>query len=202
MKKLCDLVNLEKHSNIDLCYCNIIAKTDFDDETGVKTVRILEDGGRYFYHEMKNGENIRCFEVALSWKPFENVMVFAFTPDNVHVYEFDTRKEAGERVGRFCGFESMKIDESLIVPGMSCECSGVSVSLISDSAISINGRTVKVKPYYSVVYNFQKTQIKASGGAVGLFRFLENIAENKKINGHAIFQNVFDVINQKYCDVQ
>lgn len=202
MKKLCDVINLEKHSDIDLCYCNIIAKTDFDDETGVKTVRILEQNEKYFYHEMKNGEIVGCFEVALSWEPFEHVKVFAFTPDNLHVYEFTTRKEDGERVWRFCGFESMKIDESLIVPGMHCECLGVCVDLVSDSQISINGNTVKVNPDSDFVYNLQKTQIKASGGAVGLFRFLENIAENKKIKGHEIFQNVFDVIKQKYCDVQ
>lgn len=201
MKKLCELVTLEKHSDIDLCYCNIIAKTDFDDETGVKTVRILEDGGRYFYHEMKNGKNIRCFEVALSWKPFENVMVFAFTPDNIHVYEFDTRKESGERVGRFCGFESMKIDESLIVPGMSCECSGVSVSIISDSQISANGKIIKVKPDSDFVYSLQKTQIKAIGGARGLFRFLENIAENSRVCGYDTFQNVFTALKEKYCEV-
>lgn len=105
---------------------------------------------------MKNGRIVRCFEISLSWEPLKNVKVFAFTPGYMHIYEFATRKEEGESAGRFCGFEVMKLDESLIYPGMVCECLGVSVRLESDCAISVNGKLVKVKPDPDFVYNLQK----------------------------------------------
>lgn len=199
MKKLCDLINLKKKSKVNLHYCNIIAKTDFDDEQGVKTARVLENDGRYFYHEMRNGDFVRCFEVALSWEPFENVKVFAFTPDNLHVWQFETRKRDNSRVADVSSFEVMSIDENLISNGMECECLGVVVCLESDCMISINGKSVKVKPCYDFVYCLQKSQIKAIGGAAGLYRFLENIAENSRVCGYAVLQNVFTAMKEKYC---
>lgn len=199
MKKLCDLVNLEKSSSVNFRYCEIIAMREKETDDGAETVRILRDGERYFYHEMKNGDFVQCFEIALSWEPFENVKVFAFTPDNLHVWQFETRKRDNSRVADVSSFEVMKLDENLIVEGMACKCLGVCACFESDCMISINGKSVKVKPCYDFVYCLQKSQIKAIGGAAGLYRFLENIAENSRVCGYATLQNVFTVMKEKYC---
>lgn len=78
MVKLSDLVNLSKNGPETLHYCNIIAVSNHEDETGYKTVRIIEKDGRHFWHEMKNGNFVQCFEVLLHWQPFPGVLVWAY----------------------------------------------------------------------------------------------------------------------------
>ena len=85
-------INLEKNPTADIMYCDFIA--DYvNEEENIRT-RILYDkhySKKYYYHQMKDGEVIKFFEIAFAWKPFDDCYVFRYTPDNLHVYEIDSR---------------------------------------------------------------------------------------------------------------
>lgn len=196
MVKLSDLVNLSKNGPGSLHYCNIIAISNHEDETGVKTVRIIEKDGLHFWHEMKNGNVVNCFEVLLHWKPFPGVMVYAFTPDGLHIYEFETRLENGERVANICPVTSKRLES--VSFGMGVSCKGISVFLVDKDHISINGKKVEVKKDFDYVWKMQKNFIKARGGAVGLFIELEHIGHNYKIKGYEVLDSVFDNLKKLY----
>lgn len=176
MKKLAELLELEKKSNVEIAYCDYIA--DYDNEKENIRTRILFDAqnGKYYYHQMQHGNVIKCFEIALSWKPFEGVYIFNFTPDDLHIYEIDSRRP--EKM------EVRKLEENLINPGMSCEYDGLTVEYESENSLKFNGKSVPVTPDWDYVFKLLKTKIRAQGGAKGLYRFLENIAANGNIGNY------------------
>lgn len=91
MKKLEELKALEKKSSVNIAYCNIIS--DYTEEEENIRTRLLYDRQteKYYFHQMQNGDVIKCFEIALDWKPWDNIYLFCFTPDDLHVYEIDSR---------------------------------------------------------------------------------------------------------------
>lgn len=203
MVELSDLLALEKKSEkdiYDVLYCDkIIAERSVIEETGCRTVRILRDKGRYFWHEMHKGEFVKCFEVLLHWQPFgKTVNVFAFTPDDLHIYEFDTRKNKDARVDGISLVTAKRLYLSQIFPGMSCSVDDVKIVFEDENHISVNSKPVKVVKDNAYIFKLQKTQIKANDGARGLFRYLENIAENKKLNGYEVFEDTFQKLYKYY----
>jgi len=168
MKRISELLTLEKESNVKIQYCDIIA--DRTNETDNIRIRILHDpkSGKYYYHKMQNGEIVKCFEIAISWQPSQNYSIFAFTPDDMHVYELDQRTP--EKI------EIRSLQENQIEIGMKCEYDGMTVEYESENKIKINGKSLEVIPDYGYVFKLLKTRIRAQGGAKGLYRFLENIA--------------------------
>lgn len=175
MKTLAELLELEKKSNVEIAYCDYIA--DYDNEKENIRTRILFDAqnGKYYYHQMQHGNVIKCFEIALSWKPFGEAYIFNFTPDDLHIYEIDSRRP--EKM------EIKKLEENLIQPGMKCEYDGMTVEFESENSLKFNGKSVPVVPDGSYVFKLMKTKIRAEGGAKGLYRFLENIAANGNFAG-------------------
>lgn len=192
---------LEKSSNIDLRYCEIIAVNTVDDESGCTTKRVVKADERYYMHIMHNGNVVQCFEVALSWQPWENVLVFAFTPDNIHEYQFDVRGDKNSRPNekRICNYDIKQIDFSRIKHGMKCSYNNHTIELINDEYISINGKIITVEKDYNYTYKLMKSKIKANAGAKGLFAFLDEIAENGKITNFPSLYFVFDKIAEKYA---
>lgn len=176
MKKLAELLELEKKSNVEIAYCNYIA--DYDNEKENIRTRILYDdhSGKYYYHQMQHGNVIKCFEIALDWKPFGEIYIFNFTPDDLHIYEIDSRMP--EKM------EIKKLEENLIQPGMKCEYDGMTVEFESENSLKFNGKSIPVEPDGNYVFKLLKTKIRAEGGAKELYRFLENIAANGNFAGY------------------
>lgn len=192
---------LEKSSNIDLRYCEIIAVNTVDDESGCTTKRVVKADERYYMHIMHNGNVVQCFEVVLSWQPWENVLVFAFTPDNIHEYQIDVRGDKNSRPDekRICNYDIQQIAFSRIKHGMKCSYNNCTIELINDEHISINGKIITVEKDYNYAYKLMKSKIKAVDGAKGLFAFLDEIAENGKIEKFPSLYFVFDKIAEKYA---
>lgn len=195
------LQTLEKSSNIDLRYCEIIAVNTIDDESGCTTKRVIKADERYYMHIMHNGNIKQCFEIALSWQPWENVLVFAFTPDDIHEYEIEVRGNTNSRPDekRICNYDIKKIDFSRIKYGMKCNYNNITIELIDDDFISVNGNIVKVERNAEYTYKLMKSKIKAISGAKGLFAFLDEIAENEKVGKFPVFEYVFNQIAEKYA---
>lgn len=188
MKKLEELTGLEKQSVIDLRYCNIIA--DKSDATENIRTRIVEQGGRYFFHQMQDGEVTACFEIAESWKPWGGVTVFAYTPDDLHIYEVDTYNPSVHNV--------RQLDSALVKPGMSCSYGGRTVELLDLSHICMNGVSIQVESNSDYVFKLMKSKIKANGGARGLYCFLDQIAERSKVEKFPLFCDTWNKIFEKY----
>lgn len=171
-----ELKGLEKRSEVKIAYCDIIA--DYTDEEENKRTRILYNrkNDRYYYHQMKDGKIVQCFEMMLTRKPFGEFYVFNFTLDNVHLYEVNSRNPAN--------IEIKKLDEDMINEGMACEFEGMKVEFESENTLKFNGKSVPIVNDWGYTYKLLKTKIRAQGGAKGLFRFLENIAatENFKLS--------------------
>lgn len=174
MKKLEELKTLEKKSEVNVAYCTIIS--DYTAEEENKRTRILfdEQTGKYYFHQMQNGDVIKCFEIALIWEPFNKFYIFSFTPDDLHICEIDSRRPQV--------FKYTKLQEAQIFPGMMFSADGLTVEYISENCLKINDRYVEIVKDWNYVYKILKTKIRANGGAKGLFIFLENTAVNNDIS--------------------
>ena len=191
MIKLEQLKTLEKNSNVELCYCDYISDKQNEKEN-IRT-RILFDkkNEKYYFHKMQNGKVIECFEIALSWKPFENCMIFAYTPDDIHIYEIDSRNPETYY------HDVKKIGYNQDITGMSCTYDDITIQYVNETELKINGKSISGAPATGFVYKLLKTKIKAEDGARGLFVFLENIAETSKIK-LPLFNGVYDKIKELY----
>ena len=188
MKRLKDLIGLEKSSAVEIRYCEIVS--DYSDENKNIRYRILKSGERYFYHKMRDGEVVECFEVALSWKPTGDILIFAYTPDDRHVYEIDSRNPSFRDV--------FKLEKEQIHGGDSCEFRGHKLEYADENKLILDGVSLFVEFCGEYVYNLMKRKIKAIDGARGLYIFLENIAEEGKANKYPLFADVWNMIADKY----
>lgn len=189
MTRMEELINLEKNSTVEVMYCDYIADVENVAEN-IRT-RILKSrvNGKYYYHQMQHGNVINCFEIALSWVPFENVYVFNYTPDNLHKYEIDSRNPEN--------LIAKPLEEKQITENMSCTYKGMTVEYVKEDELKFNGKSVKIIKDDAYTYSMLKTKIKAAGGAKGLFIFLENIAEEGK-NKYPFWRSVWKKAHELY----
>lgn len=188
MVKLEQLMTLDKSSVVDIRYCNIVS--DDTDEDKNRRRRILEQDGRYYFHEMIGGEATRCCEIAIDWKPANGRTQFAFTPDDRHIYYL--------REGMKLDFEVKRLDRKQIKPGDSCTYRGMELELLGDGLLSLNHTVVYVEEDSGYTYKLEHARIKASGAAVGLYIFLENIAEHERAGTLPLFSGAWDKIFTYY----
>lgn len=189
MTRMEELINLEKSSMVDVIYCDFIADVE-NTEENIRT-RILKsrENGKYYYHQMQHGNVIKCFEIALSWVPFENVYVFNYTPDDLHKYEIDSRNP--EKL------DVKHLEEKQITENMSCNYDGMTVEYVNEIELKFNGKSVKIVKDDAYTYKMLKTKIRAAGGAKGLYIFLENIAEEGK-NKYPLWGTVWRKMHKLY----
>lgn len=189
MVKLEKLVTLEKQPSVEIRYCEIIA--DATDERRNERARVLKDGERYFFHKMRDGEVVECFEIAVDWKPSEDTIIFAYTPDDRHTYQIDSRILLNAP-------NVITLKSSEVQAGDRCEYGGHTVEL-ADGAIIFDGRKIRVDDIGGYTYRLLKTKILARDGAAGLFAFLDRIAEEYNAgNKFPLFDGVYQVMAKKY----
>lgn len=189
MVKLEKLVTLEKQSSVEIRYCEIVA--DATDERRNERARMLKDGERYFFHKMRNGEVVECFEIAVDWKPWEDTIIFAYTPDDQHFYQIDSRVPLA--VPNVTALRDWEVQA-----GDRCQYDGHTVEL-ADGAIVFDGRKIRVDDTSGYTYKLLKTKILANGGAAGLFCFLDKIAEEYKAGDkYPIFNRIYQAMADKY----
>lgn len=195
MVKLEELKKLGKQSSVEIPYCEIVA--DVTDEEANERRRVLKNGERYFFHKMRGGEVVECFEIVLSWKPFPDVLIFAYTPDNRHEYQIDVRK-GNDGAFRIHSPDVIPLSTSVIEIGDRCEYGGHTVEIIAEDAIKFDGRTLPVVSDSEYTYKLLKTKIRAQNGARGLFRFLDEIAERGKMEKYPLFHQAYETFAEKY----
>lgn len=188
MKKLEELIGLEKKSEVEIPRCDFIS--DHSDAEANIRYRILKDGERYFFHKMKDGEVVECYELALSWEPFKNVYIFSYTPDDRHIYEIDSRALNCRNI--------MKLTSKQIHEGDFCEYNGHKLTYVNADFICFDGKVIPVMQDSKCTYMLMKTKIKAIGGARGLYIFLENIAERGRVEKFPLFCHVWEMMARKY----
>lgn len=188
MVNLEQLMTLDKSSVVDIRYCNIVS--DDTDEDKNRRRRILEQDGRYYFHEMIGGEVTRCCEIAADWKPANGRTQFAFTPDDRHIYYL--------REGMKLDFEVKRLDRKQIKPGDSCIYRGMKLEVLDEQHLQLNSVAVPIVEDFGYTYKLERKRIKASGAAVGLFIFLENIAEHEHAGTLPLFSGVWDKIFTYY----
>jgi len=192
MYKLSDLRNLEKNCNIHLAMVDFVVDEINEKENTRR--RILRDhNGRYFFHSMKDGEVIECFEIMLYWKPISGDLIFAYTPDGRHPYEIDANPKTN-----LMFFERRAMPMELIQAGDKAVYRGNTVEFINDTSVKVNGNIVPVAECNEYVYSLRKNKINAINGARGLFHFLDGIAEEGKFITYPILSGAFDIIADKY----
>lgn len=196
MQKLENLITLAKNVSTEFLfdlihYGKIIADEETGNGSGTTRYRIFEYQDRYFYNLMHNGNTEKCFEIAVDWKPFKNCTIFAYTPDDKHIYTIDTRN-----ISRIDNI--YKLPEALITENMECSYNGVKITYINDNTIAVNDKNIAVETDGSYTIKSLKNKIKANGGAKGLFRWLENISEYGKVESYPLFYQVFKQLAEKY----
>lgn len=185
MKTLNELIPMEKDCKIHLA-CTDFISDYIGDENNVR-IRILKStiDGRYFYHEMKNGYVVKCFEIALDRAPFTGVYVFAYTPDGMHICTIDSRQP--HKV------EYRRLKENQVQDGMEFIYKGITFKILNDNAVSIGNKAIVVKEDNNSVFKLLKSSIKAIGGARGLFSFLENECINSNGNYNAYLNQFLEM---------
>lgn len=188
MVNLEQLMMLDKSSVVDIRYCNIVS--DDTDEGKNRRRRILEQDGRYYFHEMIGGEVTRCCEIAVDWKPANGRTQFAFTPDDRHIYYL--------RVGTRLNFEIKRLEREQIKSGDRCVYRDMKLEILDEQHLRLNSVVVPVVDDSGYTYKLEQRRIKASCAAVGLYIFLENIAEEGKETPYPVFSTVWDKIFTYY----
>ena len=156
--------------------------------------RIIDLDGHTYYHGMKDGETIHCFEIAISYVPFNNVAIWSYTPDGMHEVEIDSRWIWKHEVKEIRGEHA--------APGDSFNHKGHMVVLVDCDTVSIDSKKVKVKNDSEFIYKFMKKQIFARDGARGLFEFMEHIAfcNSDSLYGDSCFKCSLDKLIELYGD--
>ena len=191
------LLNLERNISEKqafemLRYSNIIV--DVENRAENKRCRILEFENRFFFHAMQNGEIMKCFEIVESWRPFDNVTIWAYTPDGTHIAEIDSRN-----IEKHCVLNRTIQEFS---DGASFTDSGNTVILDGENLV-INGKKISVVSDSQFIFNLKsKKNIHARDGASGLYSFLEHIsfAKSNKLYEYPLFVGVLNKIVDRYCD--
>lgn len=130
-------------------------------------------------------------------------MYFIYTPDNKHIYRVDLFKNDFYDWS-ISNIEARELpaNESYIKPGDSCEYNGIKLSFNNAESISIekNGviKTLKVKEDQGYTYRFRKTMVYSTYGAYSIFAFMENIAEQAKINNRPFWHSSYMLMNQYF----
>ena len=187
MIKLDDLISLDKHPAIDPAACNTV----FDSvDKNNNRQRILEADGRFFYYET-SGDNVTAyFEIAVAWKPFPGTTIYAYTPDNRHIYEFHVRNHISRYV--------MKLNEEQVRPGDTCQFDNMTLEYQDESHLILNGKRIPIKQDTEYTYSLRRSMICAAGAAAGLYVFLEHIAEQEKAGILPLFYDTWHKIAKKY----
>ena len=188
MVNLEQLMTLGKSSVVDIRYCNIVS--DDTDEDKNRRRQILEHDGRYYFHVVIGGEVTRCCEIAVDWKPANGRTQFAFTPDDRHIYYL--------REGMKLDFDVKRLDRKQIMSGDSCSYRGMTLEFVDEQHLRFNSVVVPVVEEMGYTYKLERRQIKASGAAVGLYIFLENIAEHELAGTLPLFSGAWDKIFTYY----
>lgn len=189
MIKLEKLIPLEKAHVVDIPQCNIIENW-YDEDKGIRT-RILQKDGRYFLHEEKANGETSCVEVAVDWHIRADRILFAWTPDDRHIY----RVESG---GVRPLYDVLRLELDQIKPGDSCSYWGMKLTYLDKEHLRLNDITVSVIADSEYTYALRKKWIRAMDGAAGLYRFLENIAEEYAIGLFPVLQFSWNKIFEFY----
>lgn len=179
MIKLEKLIPLEKAPVVDISQCNILENW-YDEDKYIRT-RILQKDGRYFLHKEKTNGETSCVEVAVDWRIRADRILFAWTPDDRHIY----RVESG---GVRPLYDILSLELSQIQPGDTCSYKGMTVTYVDKDHLRLNNVLVSVVADSEYTYALRKKWIRAINGAAGLFRFLENIAETYAIKEFPLFE--------------
>lgn len=159
--------NIDEKKAADLLrYGNYMV--DIQREENNSRHRILSCDDKLYYHEMKDGEVVSCFEVVEEWKPFQNVVIWSYTPDNIHRVWIDNR--------HIWTHEAKSAEYNKLFFGFCFEYKKHTIFLVDDNTIEVDGNMIKVTPDSEYTYKFLKKSILASGGAKQLFQFMEHIA--------------------------
>ena len=172
MDNLEKLKTWEKNPVLDLSECRIIQQDIIDSG---HTKYVLEKDGRFFYREEHDSDVLFCYEMSVDWQPFGGkYTVYAFTPDDLHVYQVETGRQ---NIGRF---NILQLGLEQIKPGMKCSYHGNTLEYINESHLSFDGNIVRVEADPEFTYRALKTKILAAHGAKGMYQFMEQVAEESK----------------------
>lgn len=188
--KLSDLSSLEKETSVGIHECNILAQRTSQGEI-ISTVG--EKDGRFFLF----GENERR-EIALEWDISEHKKRFYYTHDDLHIVSIDIDTETKQIMPA----EVQQMDTELLQPGMKCEYNGLAVTYMGEKSLLFETenlrKEIKIASSDEFIMQVKKTQINAINGSKGLFCFLEQVAEQKKIEpSNVIFGSCFSGLKEK-----
>ena len=187
MKKLEDLIPLEKKSVVDFRFCEIVS--DYDDVKKNIRFQIMKRDDRYFFQKMKDGDVVECYELALSFTAFGGkILIFAYTPDDKHVYQIDSRFPQIREV--------LQLKSNQIHEGDSCSYDGHTLVYVDRDTVMMDGIKIQVTDDSEYVYKIQaRRKLRAKDGARGLYIFMEHIAEEAKFT-----RPLFSVAWGKICE--
>lgn len=171
MVKLKDLIPLQKNVSIDLDNCTILQHEKDTDKNIARYV--LEKDGRYYYREDNGTQTNFCHEIIVDWVPFPSYTVYAYTPDDLHIYQIESGRAS-------LVFSYLPLDLKCITPGMRCSYDGHTLEYVDSSHLKFDGRILPVENSTEYTYQILKTKLRGIDGAKGIFRFFENIAEEGK----------------------
>lgn len=126
---------------------------------------------------------------------------FEFTPDNKHIWSVELFKN-DLYDWNISGIEAdhLPASDKYIQSGDTASYKGVTLTFNAEDSVTIgkDGKTftMTVKEDNEKVYQFLKRTIRARHGAYGLFSFMENIAEQAKINKTPFWSDAYMIMER------
>jgi len=204
-KRLCELRTLARNVDIsDLSY-ELITESCETILRGVNFNYSVYYKNNKYYINTADG----AFEMKLiSERKFDNEanhhkteIIFEFTPDLFHIWRVELFKN-DIYDWNISDIEAISLpaNEDFIHCGDFAEYNGIKLQFDAEDHITISkaGKSfsMKVKEDNDKVYGFRKRIVYAKHGAFGLFSFMENIAEQAKINRVPFWSSAYMIMNQ------
>ena len=201
-KRLEELKTLERNADVT----GMTFFTDICRNThGFNHQYAVYQNGEQFYIRTPEG----IFEMQLCNKSFVDNEInlhkhswrFEFTPDNIHIWSVELFKN-DLYDWHISDIEARQLPASVnyIHGGDTAIYNGVSLTFDAENQITISKAdktfSMKVKEDDDKVYGFLKRTVKARYGAYGLYSFMENIAEQAKINPIPFWSSAFMIMDK------
>ena len=144
---------------------------------------------------------LRTYKIDNEANRHKTEMIFEFTPDLFHIWRVEIFKNDiyDWNIG---GIEALSLpaNEDFIHCGDFAEYNGIKLQFDAEDHITISKAdksfSMKVKEDDDKVYGFRKRLVYAKHGAYGLFSFMENIAEQAKINRVPFWSSAYMIMDQ------
>lgn len=199
--ELNELKRLQKNADVTNCtllangVANFISYHVF--HKGEHSLYVDENDNKYFYKNQYGTYELYVERWIQTKDEGLLTMFFYFTPDDKHTYTLQAFRDADYNWS-IKSIDVLELQEESIKSGLECTYDTVTVIFNNPNSITVRKGSKEKKIAVSVDKKERckvlKTKVKAKDGATGLFAFLDQIAEQSKIETSPLHVTYFKAL--------